>query len=243
MRMMLEPPESPRNATRWRGRCARWVPLTPGCSAVVGTHHGFAEPQRLKGRRGGGGLRRVFVCVCVCVPPPPLRLAPAPTGSPALLHAVALSESGGRWGSGFFRLAASALSPSSRVAVQVGRAAGTQLAGWGGNQKKLGCLEEPEVCRCSFEAPPRAAPLPSWCFFFFFSRRCHTSRGHWGHRVLLSLASSHRRTEGIRQTLVCPEVRICNSYREDSVSLSLCLSFSLSPVQTITRPDFHHLGI
>lgn len=62
-------------------------------------------------------------------PPPPLLLAPAPTGSPAPLHTVALSESGGRWGSGFFRLAASALSPSSRVAVQVGQAAGRQLAG------------------------------------------------------------------------------------------------------------------
>lgn len=86
---------------------------------------------------------------------------------------------------------------------------------------------------------------PTACCYLLgvFSRRCHTSRGHWGHRVLLSLAAFRRLTEGITQTLICPEVQIRNSSREDSVSLSLCLSFSLSPVQTITRPDFHHLGI
>lgn len=131
LRMKPEPPESLRNAMQWRGSCAQWVPPTPGCLVTVGTHRGFA------------GMR------AASFPPPLLCLAPASRGSPAPLHAAALRASAGRQGFGFFRLAASALSPSSRVAVRVGQAAG--------------CLEEPGLCRCSFQAP--SSSLPSRCFF------------------------------------------------------------------------------
>lgn len=163
-----------------------------------------------------GGLRRR--------PPAPGLARARRAGGPA-----GLSRAQGH-GARCFSSSALALSPFSLSCCS---------AGWAGERpaRESGSPEEPGLCGCSLRAPTACYRLG------VFSRRCHTSRGHWGHRVLLSLAAFHRRTEGIRRTLICPEVQICHSSREDSVSLSLCLSFSLSPVQTITRPDFHHLGI
>lgn len=124
-------------------------------------------------------------------------------------------EAVGRWCSG------------ARGAVRGGRAAGERLAG---RKAKQGGVRR----RCFADAPFKP---PAACYLLdVFCRRCHTSRGHWGHRVLLSLAASRRRTKGISQTLICPEVQICNRHQEDSVSLSLCLSLSLQskPLQDLT---------
>lgn len=70
--------------------------------------------------------------------PPPLRWHRLPRAA----RPRRLEPERRGWGSVFFHLATSALSPSSRVAVQVREALGKQLA-----ERKKGCLEEPGLCR------------------------------------------------------------------------------------------------